>query len=85
VPLYVRRDLSRAREDQLTLRKRPLAVVASAVALLLTAWALVPVVSVDKKPLSSQPKPDALEYADAAWQLAHGRGYVMFYNDRRQS
>ena len=69
----------------MTLRKRPLgAVVASAVALLLTAWALVPVVSVDKKPLSRQPKPDALEYADAAWQLAHGRGYVMFYNEKRQ-
>jgi 4-amino-4-deoxy-L-arabinose transferase-like glycosyltransferase len=50
-------------------------------ALALTVWALVPVFTDSARPLSQQPFPDSYEYADAAWQLAHGHGYVTVVNE----
>jgi hypothetical protein len=54
------------------------AVVAAAV----TAWAVVPVFTAAAVPFRSQPFPDSAEYADSAWELAHGHGYVTFFNER---
>jgi hypothetical protein len=33
-------------------------------------------------PLVDQPFPDSAEYADGAWELAHGHGYLTFVNER---
>jgi hypothetical protein len=50
-------------------------------AVLAAVVALMPVLTESSKPLSRQPYPDSWEYADAAWQLAHGHGYVTYVND----
>jgi 4-amino-4-deoxy-L-arabinose transferase-like glycosyltransferase len=50
-------------------------------AVLAAVVALMPVLTESSKPLSRQPYPDSWEYADAGWQLAHGRGYVTYVND----
>jgi hypothetical protein len=39
-------------------------------------WALLPVLASLPAPLPQQPFPDSQEYADAAYQLVHGNGYV---------
>ena len=41
----------------------------------------VHILAVQPRPLSEQPFPDAPEYADAAWQIAHGNGYVTYVLD----
>jgi hypothetical protein len=51
------------------------------VAAALTIWAVVPVLGARAVPLQDQPFPDSFEYADAAWQLAHGHGYVTFVDE----
>lgn len=61
------------------LRLRNLAAV---LAVGLTVWALIPVMTSPAKPLFEQPGPDSIEYADGAWQLGHGHAYVTFYNER---
>jgi 4-amino-4-deoxy-L-arabinose transferase-like glycosyltransferase len=50
-------------------------------AVLAAVVALMPVLTESSKPLSRQTYPDSWEYADAAWQLAHGHGYVTYVND----
>ena len=50
-------------------------------AVLAAVVALMPVLTEASEPLSRQPYPDSWEYADAAWQLAHGHGYVTYVND----
>jgi hypothetical protein len=47
-----------------------------------TVWALLPVLTVRAEPLGAQPRPDPIEYADAAWQLAHGHGYVTYFSEK---
>jgi hypothetical protein len=47
----------------------------------LTVWAVGPVLGARAVPLQNQPFPDSYEYADAAWQLAHGHGYVTFVDE----
>ncbi len=64
-------------------RSRVRRLVGVLIALGALAWALLPVLTVKAEPLSMQPAPDTREYADAAWQLAHGHGYVMFYNEHK--
>ena len=54
-------------------------------ALILTAWAVVPTFSVSSRPLSGQERPDSVEYADGAWQLGHGHGYVTFFDENRDA
>lgn len=56
--------------------------VATFAALALTVWAVLPTLTTASRPLRNQPAPDSDEYADGAWQLAHGGGYVTFFNDR---
>jgi hypothetical protein len=52
-----------------------LAIVFALVALLLAA---LPLALAKPTPLREQPFPDSQEYADAANQLAHGKGYVTY-------
>lgn len=47
-----------------------------ALVLAASVWAVFPVLTVASVPLQGQPFPDAAEYADAAFQMAHGNGYV---------
>jgi 4-amino-4-deoxy-L-arabinose transferase-like glycosyltransferase len=54
----------------------------SVLAIAVTVWALVPVLTETAKPLADQPFPDSAEYADSAWELAHAHGYVTFVNER---
>lgn len=49
-----------------------------AVAAAALVLAAIPIVNAPSKPLDLQPFPDAAEYADAALQLASGKGYVTF-------
>ncbi len=65
-------------------RARPSVVklVQIVVAVALTVWAIAPVLTERAKPLSIQPWPDTVEYADGAWQLGHFHGYVTFFNER---
>jgi hypothetical protein len=51
---------------------------ARAVAVGAVIWALVPVLTSLPTPLEQQPFPDSAEYADAAYQVAHGNGYVTY-------
>ena len=51
----------------------------------LTVWALVPIFTDTAQSLEVQPFPDSAEYADGAWQLAHGHGYVTFVNEGASS
>ena len=48
----------------------------------MTGFALVPVLSSESRPLETQPFPDAAEYADAAYQLARGNGYVTYVHNQ---
>lgn len=50
-------------------------------AVLAALVALMPVLTESSRPLSHQPYPDSWEYADAAWQLAHGHGYETYVDD----
>jgi hypothetical protein len=47
----------------------------------MTITALAPILSREARPLDQQPAPDALEYADAARQMASGKGYVTYVHD----
>lgn len=53
----------------------------AALAIALTVWAIAPLVSEPAQPLAAQARPDSVEYADGAWQVAHGHGYVTFFNE----
>lgn len=66
------------------LHTSPRLILLSTLAAVLTIWAIGSVLSGAPRPLTHQPGPDALEYADGAWQLGHGHGYVMFYNEYTQ-
>ncbi|MHB8689891.1 MAG: hypothetical protein ACYDHH_01470 [Solirubrobacteraceae bacterium] len=67
--------------EQLRLHWSRTRVLKTLVATALTAWALAPVLGAEAVPLQNQPFPDSYEYADGAWQLAHGNGYVTFVNE----
>ena len=54
----------------------------SVLAVAATLLALVVVATRPAVPLSQQPFPDSYEYSNAAWELAHGHGYVTFVKDR---
>jgi 4-amino-4-deoxy-L-arabinose transferase-like glycosyltransferase len=56
---------------------RPTALLAIA----LSAWAVGQVLTAPSLPLGSQPGPDSIEYAEGAWQLAHGHGYFVTYDE----
>jgi 4-amino-4-deoxy-L-arabinose transferase-like glycosyltransferase len=58
-------------------------IVKAVVAVVATLAALVPAATHTALPLRQQPFPDSAEYADAAWQLGHGHGYVTFVDERR--
>jgi hypothetical protein len=73
----IRADLAR--------RSSPLSILRTVAALGLAIWALTLVSTTASKPLSEQPAPDSVEYADGAWQLGHGHGYVTFFNERTSS
>jgi 4-amino-4-deoxy-L-arabinose transferase-like glycosyltransferase len=45
------------------------------------ALAAVPILRATPQPLAEQPFPDAAEYADASYQLAHGNGYATYVHD----
>jgi hypothetical protein len=52
-----------------------------AIPVIATIASFVIILAVPLRPLSEQPFPDAQEYADAAWQIAHGNGYVTYVLD----
>ncbi len=56
-------------------------IVLATVALAVTVWAVGVVATARTRPLEHQPGPDAIEYADGAWQLGHGHGYFTFWNE----
>jgi hypothetical protein len=62
----------RARREDRPLTRRVLQILALA-ATAVVLWSVIA-----ESPRASQPFPDAHEYADAANQIAHGRGYVTY-------
>ena len=72
-----------ARLSSTRLRWATTAALGKVLAIGLTVWAIVPVLTERAVPLSLQPFPDSAEYADGAWQLGHGHGYVTFVDERR--
>jgi hypothetical protein len=54
-------------------------------AVILTAWAVSPTFTVESRPFAEQETPDSIEYADGAWQLGHGHGYVTFFDEPRDA
>lgn len=53
------------------------------VAVLLIAAAALPVLAATSRPLADQPWPDSAEYAEAAFNLARGQGYVTRVHERQ--
>lgn len=58
-------------------------VIKALVAVGATIVALIPPATHAALALRQQPFPDSAEYADGAWQLAHGHRYVTFVDERR--
>lgn len=77
-----RQDAPAPAESQAAGRISAATIVTSVMAVAATIWVLTTVLTVQTKPLSDQPWPDSVEYADGAWQLGHGHGYVTFFNER---
>ena len=61
------------------------AIAQTALAVVLAAFAVGWVLKTPPRPLSQQPGPDAIEYADGGWQLGHGHGYVTFFDEHKNA
>ncbi|MEO6224143.1 MAG: hypothetical protein ABIP90_12920 [Vicinamibacterales bacterium] len=65
------------RRDPAAFRRK----LSPSLAMVMTAAALLPILSTEPRPTHLQPLPDAHEYADGARQIAGGKGYVTSVHD----